>query len=397
MPIINADILVWARETADLSVEEAAKKLSINDAYGKTPSERLAELESGQKDPTRAMLKKMSKQYHRPLLTFYLAEPPAKGDRGEDFRKLPSIKSSKNEALLDALIRDVLARQSLFRSALIDEEEENEVRLDFIDSKSTNDGVENVLQSIKDYLKFDLEEFRKKNKISDAFKILRKKVEDIGVYVLLLGNLGSHHTNLDVETFRGFALSDPYAPFVIINDQDSRSAWSFTLLHELTHLFLGQTGVSGAYPFTQIEKFCNDVASEFLLPSQELDLFEHIHQLSDDEIIEEINKFSRKRNISRSMVAYRIYRANLINKDRWLYLHRTFNNQWHQTQKIQRKNVRKSTGAPSYYVVRRHRLGSAILKTTKRFMGTGALTTTKASTVLGVKPKNVQKLLETTT
>ena len=28
----------------------------------------------------------MSKQYHRPLLTFYLDRPPDTGDRGEDFR-----------------------------------------------------------------------------------------------------------------------------------------------------------------------------------------------------------------------------------------------------------------------------------------------------------------------
>jgi Zn-dependent peptidase ImmA (M78 family) len=87
---------------------------------------------------------------------------------------------------------------------------------------------------------------------------------------LLIGNLGSHHTTIDVTTFRGFALSDDVAPFIVINDQDAQAAWSFTLLHELTHLWLGQTGVSGARAEQKIERFCNDVAGEVLLPIEEL-------------------------------------------------------------------------------------------------------------------------------
>ena len=57
---------------------------------------------------------------------------------------------------------------------------------------------------------------------------------------------------------------------MIINDQDAQAAWSFTLLHELTHVWLGETGVSGAFAEATIEQFCNRVASEFLLPSGEL-------------------------------------------------------------------------------------------------------------------------------
>ncbi|MFY1080099.1 ImmA/IrrE family metallo-endopeptidase, partial [Escherichia coli] len=78
------------------------------------------------------------------------------------------------------------------------------------------------------------------------------------------GNLGSHHSALNVELFRGFALSDKVAPFVVINDQDSEQAWSFTLLHELAHIWLGQTGVSGGRPTSVIETFCNDVAGRIL-------------------------------------------------------------------------------------------------------------------------------------
>ena len=52
-----------------------------------------------------------------------------------------------------------------------------------------------------------------------------------------------------------------------------KAARSFTLIHELSHIFLGSTGISGApstieprSPIARVERFCNDVAGEFLLP-----------------------------------------------------------------------------------------------------------------------------------
>ena len=128
MPKVNPEILSWARETAGLTLEEAVGKLKIRDAHGVAAEERLAALESGETEPTRQMLVKMAKQYRRPLVTFYLSTPPAKGDRGADFRTLPSQNHySTAEAVLDALVRDLRARQSMVRAVLEDEDEANRV------------------------------------------------------------------------------------------------------------------------------------------------------------------------------------------------------------------------------------------------------------------------------
>ena len=116
MPEVNPEILTWARETAGLTPEDAVKKLNIRAAYGIEAEERLAALETGAVAPTRPMLIKMAKQYHRPLLAFYLSKPPRKGDRGADFRTLSTDRSATDDAILDALIRDVTARQSMVRA-----------------------------------------------------------------------------------------------------------------------------------------------------------------------------------------------------------------------------------------------------------------------------------------
>jgi hypothetical protein len=41
----------------------------------------------------------------------------------------------------------------------------------------------------------DLKRYRAERTVEAAFAYLRGKVEEGGVFVLLLGNLGSHHTN----------------------------------------------------------------------------------------------------------------------------------------------------------------------------------------------------------
>src|SRR6185312_3972790 len=142
--------------------------------------------------------------------------------------------------------------------------------LRWVGSARLDAGVGSVLAAIRQTLGVDLADYRAQPSPEAAFAFLRGKVEAAGVFVLLIGNLGSHHTAIPVDAFRGFALADRFAPFIVINDQDAKTAWSFTLLHELAHLWLGATGVSGGLPESRIERFCNDVAAAFLLPNPEL-------------------------------------------------------------------------------------------------------------------------------
>jgi Zn-dependent peptidase ImmA (M78 family)/transcriptional regulator with XRE-family HTH domain len=390
MPAVKPEILSWARETAGLSIEEAAQRLGIKDARGVAGADRLRALEEGEEVVGRPTLLKMTKVYRRPLLTFYLSTPPRRGDRGEDYRNLPE-QHSDAEALVDALVRDIRARQAMVR-AIVEDDEDTE-RLPFVGSASVNEGIAPVLQSIRRTLGLDLTEFRAQASPEVGFALLREKVEAVGIFVLLAGNLGSHHTALDVDVFRGFALADELAPFIVINDQDARSAWSFTLLHELVHLWLGTTGVSGSFAEARIEKFCNDVASAFLLPENELALVGIDRRTDVATAARLIDHFATARLLSRSMVAYRLLSADIISDPTWRQLRQTFRQLWQESRAAQRQHAREREGGPNYYVVRRHRLGPALLKFVARSISGGMLTPTKASKVLGVKPRSVEPLL----
>ncbi len=391
---VNPKILQWARETAGLSIQEATTQLKIQPVKGKSEEDRLRELESGDIQPSKQMLTKMSKKYHRPLLVFYLEKPPVSGNRAEDFRTLPRDFSTVSDGLVDALVRDVFVRQSIVKSAI--EDDEDIKPLSFVGSKNVKSDIGDLARSISATISFDLQQFRKQATPDEAFKYLRNLVEKQDIFVLLIGNLGSYHTNIDAGMFRGFTLSDKVAPFIVINENDSKSAWSFTLLHELAHLWLGQTGISNEYSELAIEKFCNNVAGQILLPDDDLIFFkELVINFDYDEIKEKIATFSQSNNISGTMVAYNLFLNKTIDFTVWERLRDDFRGLWLKSKKEKKENRGKSKGGPNYITLRNYSLGKHLISFVNQMVTGGDLSTSKASRVLGVSPANLQKLTTT--
>nr|VFK17487.1 MAG: protein of unknown function (DUF955) [Candidatus Kentron sp. LFY] len=386
MPNVNPQILIWARETAGFSVEQAAGKLQLTDTKTTTAAQKLLAYEGG-KPPSRALLARMAKQYRRPLLVFYMPSPPRKADRGEDYRTLHPEIDPAQEAIVDALVRRIEVQQSLLKGALLSEEDAE--ILPFIGSYSMDRGVTGLAREISTTSSFNLDEYRAAATQDDAFKYLRARMEDLGVFTLLAGNLGSHHTNLDPSIFRGFALSDEIAPFVVINDQDAKTAWCFTLLHEVAHLWLGVTGISGGTGERRIERFCNEVASEILLPDSDMQRDFRIPDTPDNRsLMDSIDAFANQRKISAGMVAYRLFRRGAIEQPRFETLTATFHERWRES----RSQKPKTDGGPSYYVVKRSRLGNALLNTAQRMLASKELSTTQVATILGVRALKVGNL-----
>ncbi len=389
MPAVNEKILVWARETAGLTLEAAARALGFQDTRNRTAAEKLAVFEAGEEEPSRQLLLKMSEKYRRSLLAFYLNEPPKQGDRGQDFRTVRGGSPVSDNALLDTLIRELKTRQTIVKSLLEDEEAQS---LSFIGSAQMDDGAETVAQGIQSTTSFSLANFRRTKTSEEGFTYPRGQIESIGIFVLLVGDLGSHHTAIPIETFRGFAIADPIAPFVVVNDKDVTAARCFTVLHEVAHLWLGTTGVSSTSTETRIEQFCNDVAGEILLPREELGEIRAIQSVPVTEALSMLAEFAAARHISRSMVAYKLFRTGSIRESQWRELDTYIRQEWQDRQ--EKAKQRRSEGGPSYYVVRRHRLGPALLNLVNRTIKEGTLTPTKAGKVLGVKPRNVDPLLQ---
>lgn len=395
MPAVNPQILVWARETAGYDVSEAARKLNFSHGKNATAEEKLVAYERGEKAPSRPLLVKMSKQYRRPLLTFYLEAPPVVADRGEDFRTLAHAVDPSENAIVDALVRNIKARQQIVREALISEQDYE--TLDFVGSYNRDNGIGELVAQIRERASIDLGSYRSHRTQEDAFKYLRARIESLGVFTLLAGNLGSHHTNLSTDIFRGFAVADDIAPFVVINDQDAKTAWPVTLLHEVAHIWLGASGISGNVAERRVERFCDSVASELLLPETELqELFpqETLHDF--EEAVDAIDAFAYARKISPRLVAFRLLKRNAISQDGFNNLATRFYERRIAARNRQKQRAKDVAGGPSYYVLKRMRNGQALLDASERLMRAGELSTTQAARVLGVRALKVGNLLAPT-
>ena len=386
---LNPEVLIWARETAGLDLETAARKIDLKAARGVSGADRLAAAEAGKLVPSTALLRRMAAQYHRPILTFYLPKIPVAPELGQDFRTLPDQGDPSN-VLLATLLRDVKARQALVREIL--EEDEDAVEVDLVGAASTIGDAGALAANMIDAVGFDRAAFRGWNRSADAFDYLRELVEAKGVFVLLAGDCGHWSTAIEVGIFRGFAIADQLAPFIVINDQDAKAAWPFTLLHEVAHLLLGETGVSGGAPSGRVEQLCNDAAAAVLIDQGEIaELGRALQGNAADTAA--IGALADRARISRSMVAYQLYRARAITEARWTELRDAFRGQWLTQKEREREKNRAKEGGPNWYVVRRHRLGSAILAVAKQGMADGSLTPTRAARMLGVKPMAVYPLL----
>ena len=387
--------MVWARETAGLSVGEAASRVGFSSSRQSSAAEKLIAIEDGERVPTRNQLVKMANTYRRPLLTFYLSGPPSRSERGADFRTPSGETSAEDDALLDALLRDIRARQSMIRSILEDEDEDEP--LWFVGVHKVSDGRAAILSTLRELIGIGLEEYRAARTPSDGFSLLRTRVEQAGIFVVIRTDLGNYHTAFETSVFRGFTISDPVAPFIVINGQDARAAWTFTLLHELVHVLVGQTGVGNSNAENEDEKFCDDVAGAYLLGPDEIpsaDLFGGDFHSN----VAKINSFSDARNVSRTMVAYNAQRIGLIDNRTYRAYSQYFRAQWRQQRDQEREQARNqpSDTGPDYYRVQRHRIGNSMLSFAKRMMGAGVLSTSKAAKILGIKPKQVHRMLETT-
>ena len=143
--------------------------------------------------------------------------------------------------------------------------------LAFVGSGTLARDVTATAATIKHQLRFDVEERRGIPTWAEALRRFIEQTDALGVLVMVNGVVASNtHRRLDPNEFRGFALADPLAPLVFINGADTKAVQMFTLVHELAHIWLGESALSDVEPVTaptqQVEAWCNWVAAELLVP-----------------------------------------------------------------------------------------------------------------------------------
>lgn len=266
--LINPKMLQWARERSRLSVSTAADKAGVK-------LEQLSRWESGEARPTFVQAQTLARVLHIPFGYLYLPSPPQTSLPVPDLRTVGDRPAASFSVDLQDVLADALRKQDWYRDHL---REQGAEPLSFVGRYRINASLMEIARDITVTLKLSLKDRDEAGGWEEFLTLLIKRAEEAGVSVMRSGIVGSNtHRALDMKEFRGFALCDSLAPVVFLNGTDAKAAQIFTLLHELVHIWIGESGISNeslereensGHP--PVEKFCNAVAAEVLVPSQSL-------------------------------------------------------------------------------------------------------------------------------
>ena len=330
---LNPNVLKWARESARLSVEQAAQKIGVN-------PDRYTDWENPNSEvkPTIKQLRKIANVFHRPTSLFYLADVPQGFKPMKDLRRLPGdgLSVFSPELAYEMELAQQRRELSLELTAVVNEEV-----LPFELQATLDENPENVGQRIREALNIRLEDQVKwkKRGALEPFKAWRGAIEDLDVLVFQM-------SRVDWSEACGFALAAGKRPIIAVNRKDVPNRRTFSLLHELVHLLLGQSGASDLEvdktrpPETQaVEIFCNAVAAAALIPRQHLldnDIVRRQSIKSASWQEEELEQLANQFGVSREAILRRLLSFDRTTNEFYSQKAAQWKFEWEEETKLQR-------------------------------------------------------------
>ena len=264
-PPFNPTMLRWARERSQRTPEEAAKKLN-------TRPENIQSWERGDGAPTVRQARQLADFYERSFLEFFLSEPPRLTEptlvpdlrtrQGtivpSDSRELKGI-----QAWAEAMRENALDLYASLGEAppLVPEE----MHFGFEDSPERAAETSRSLTGPPLSNQVELAT----SQAPEFPKMLRSSLEARGILVLRDGQLAKFGA-------RGMCLYAEPLP-VIVFGPEAPGAQSFTMAHELAHVVLRQSAISGPTAseenqseISRIETWCDRFAAAYLMPRSAL-------------------------------------------------------------------------------------------------------------------------------
>ena len=125
---------------------------------------------------------------------------------------------------------------------------------------------------------------------------------------------------------------------------------------------MGDSGVSGELDRVSaqnehntfgVERFCNSVAGEFLLPQEELKSFNVSQDARIVELADYLGTMAKTRYVSRSMIAYKLCASSVISREQMSELSALFRSQWSEKKRKEKeKNKNKRIIIPQNKLTR---------------------------------------------
>lgn len=221
------------------------------------------------KNPTVKQLEEFANRVHIPFGYLFLPEPPQENIPFPFFRTGSNQTAKVSLNVYDTILI-LQRRQDWLTDYLIENEEES---LSFVGKFNENSTYETIVADIRKTLGLHQEWAGEFQTFEETLSFITHKIEEIGVIINFNGVVENNtHRPIPVAECRGFVIVNEMAPFMFVNAADAKAAQLFTIIHELAHIWLGESAGfdnQNLQPANDpIEKLCDQVAAEFLVPAE---------------------------------------------------------------------------------------------------------------------------------
>ena len=376
---IRTEILDWIIENASF------------DEFRHEFKEDIALWKSGAKSPTFNQLERFSKSTNIPFGYFFLTNPPTEKIGLLEYRTVDSLKLEHPSRNLVDTIYEMESIQEWMKEYLISTEFEE---LSYVGSLREVNDVARIAHLIRIELQIDEKWFLSSSDSWDSFKLLRNRLENIGVLVMMSGIVGANtHRSLDISEFRAFTLIDKYAPLIFINANDSYSGRLFSLIHEMVHIWIGENSLYNVNQqhinnINKIEVLCNAVTAEILVP---LNQFQSVwHQFTSGDLDRAILEISKYFRCGITIIARRALDCGFISKETYTSISQSATSRF-----IDRMNNPGSGG--NYYQTLKTRIDNRLISALNESVFEGKTSFSKAYRLTNTNRKTFSELVRMTT
>jgi len=370
----NPTILRWAREWRGRTVAEAAIKLNVNE-------DKILAWEAGDSVPTVRQARILASFYDRSFLEFFLSRIPnvQQNKLAPDFRLhkvAPDPRGDREVQLIQDWAEDTRKSAIELFSVVDDDVPTVPSRL----SASIETSPEWIASEARGLCGYSIED---QVALSSAergrvAKDIRRAIERLGILTLKDSRLGKFGV-------RGLTLFASPLPIIVFGTE-APTAQAFTLAHELGHIVLQQSAISG--PPTarngvnyaeRSEQWCDQFAGAFLVPEHALGSLwakpnQPMPKIEDDALRQLANTFS----ISQHAMLIRLVQLGYVAPEYY------WNEKRPEFLRIE-ADFQGGGKAPYYGTRYRNTYGDTYTALVLEAWGTGRITNHTAAELMGIK------------
>ena len=368
---VNSDIITWAIARAGYDLHEYLINFP-----------KIQDWIDDKKKPTIKQLEKFSHNVHLPFGYLFLRKPPNEELPIPFFRTEKSARTDVSLNVYDTIIL-TQRRQEWLKEYLTENGFDS---LEFVGKFNKSTNVSEIVFDIRKTLSLDEDWAQKFQTWEKALEYLTSIIEEKGIILTFNSVVGNNtHRPITVDECRGFVLVDEMCPFMFINAADGKAAQMFTIVHELAHIW---TGESAGFDFRQlqpasepIEVLCDKVAAEFLVPEAKF------NQHWDNQ--KNIKTIARYFKVSPIVVARRALDLGKISKPAFF----SFYNDYITKMKYKKES---QSGGGDFYATAKKRISSSFAAHINHAVKTNTLLYRDAFKLTGLKGDTFNKFFTRT-